>query len=387
MKTRKHATLTAGIPNANATLYWMIRFGVGDPAALVQWTPEDGKDERLLIIRDIEMGRARKHARADRVACPADFTPEGGLSGDMEVATAQAVAECLRRAGIEIVTADRTLSMVYVDCLRKAGIEVGCDLDLGVSGRRSKDEQEIAWLREAQRLTEDAVRVGCELIAGAAVRDDGVLLHEGEVLTAERVRFAINLRVLELGGVPAHWIVAPGKQGGDCHEHGSGEIRTGEPVIIDVYPSFGPRYFGDCTRTVVHGEVSPLLQKMHAAVLDARRSAEKTLRAGIPAGDVHTATVEAVRRHGFEYGIPGEDAPDSYISLQHGTGHGVGLSVHEAPQLNFGGPDLVAGDAVTIEPGLYGKAAGGLRVEDLYIVTETGFVNLGNLPEGLSWEP
>ena len=96
------ATLIAGIPAHNDTLYHRIRFAVGDPAACLE-LPEG----RLLIVRDIEMDRARTQAHADRVACPADFTPEGGLDGDRETATAQAAAEALRQHGIQEV-ADRT---------------------------------------------------------------------------------------------------------------------------------------------------------------------------------------------------------------------------------------------------------------------------------------
>ena len=103
------ATLLAGIPATNLSLYRAIRFRVGDPTALVALPRPDGSMERLLILRDIEMDRARRHARVDRVACPAEFEPEGGLSGDRETATAQSVAECLRRAGVACVRADRSL--------------------------------------------------------------------------------------------------------------------------------------------------------------------------------------------------------------------------------------------------------------------------------------
>jgi Xaa-Pro aminopeptidase len=94
-----HARIAAGIPETNSTLYWRIRFCVVDPIALIELPVNSGM-ESTLILRDIEMGRARKIARVDRVACPKDFIPAGGLSGDRETATAQAAAECLRRAGV-----------------------------------------------------------------------------------------------------------------------------------------------------------------------------------------------------------------------------------------------------------------------------------------------
>ncbi|MFN9078371.1 MAG: hypothetical protein ACK5WX_13200, partial [bacterium] len=121
------ATVMAGIPATNLSLYRAIRFKVGDPAALLLVPRPDGSTERLLVIRDIEMERARRHARADTVHCPADFEPTGGLSGDRETATAQSVAECLRRRGIATVRADRSLPLIYAHFMRAAGLVVECD--------------------------------------------------------------------------------------------------------------------------------------------------------------------------------------------------------------------------------------------------------------------
>lgn len=126
------ATVMAGIPAINNSFYRRLRFRVGDPAALVELPGEGGQRQSVLILRDIEMGRARQHARADRVACPADFTPERGLSGNRETATAQATAECLRRGGVRLVVADRTLPLIYAHEIEQAGIEVQCDLQMGV---------------------------------------------------------------------------------------------------------------------------------------------------------------------------------------------------------------------------------------------------------------
>ena len=101
------AIVMAGIPATNKSLYHAIRFNAGDPAALIITTNDTGTN-RLLILRDIEMDRARKSATATQVACPADFAPERGLSGDRETATAQAAAQAVIRAGCNRVIADRT---------------------------------------------------------------------------------------------------------------------------------------------------------------------------------------------------------------------------------------------------------------------------------------
>lgn len=377
------ASIWAGIPAVNSALYWRLRFRVGDPVAFIEFP---GRRGSILILRDIEIHRARREARAGRVACPADFAPPGGLSGDRETATAQAAAECLRREGIRRVTAHRSLPLLFAEMIRRAGIEVECDPEMGVLERRRKDSWEIERLREAQRVTEEAVRMACERIAGAKARRDGVLVRDGAPLTSERVRAEIGRRLMDRGYACPPSIVAGGRRGADCHDPGSGVLRTGEPVIVDVFPRHQESgYCGDCTRTVVHGTVPPEIARMHAAVRGAKAAAAAALRAGVAGEAVHAETCRVIRERGFSVGLPGEGCPPSYGALTHGTGHGVGLDVHEPPLLDARGPALVAGDAVTIEPGLYRRDLGGVRVEDLFVVTRKGSVNLGRLPEGLCW--
>ncbi len=381
------ARIMAGIPEINCSLYWRIRFAVGDPTAFIELPGNGATSQSVLILRDIEMARARQKARADRVACPADYAPDGGLSGDRETATAQAAAECLRRAGVERAIADRTLPMIFAELIRRAGIAVECDLEMGVLQRRSKDQQEIAWLRESQRVTEGAMKMACELVASADARADGVLVADGQPLTSERVRAAIDHWLLDRGYSNPSAIVAGGADGADCHNLGSGELRSGQPVIIDIFPrSRQTHYNGDCTRTVVHGDVPDELAKMHAAVLAAKAAGIAAIRPGVTGEAVHRATSEAITSRGYATGLPAEDAPDSYCALTHGTGHGIGLDVHEPPLLDFGGPELVLGDVLTVEPGLYTKALGGVRAEDMVAVTPDGCENLNSLHEGLNWK-
>jgi Xaa-Pro aminopeptidase len=376
-------TLIAGIPSANDTLFHAIRFSVGDPTALI-----DFGGDRLLIIRDIEMDRARGAARVDRVACPADFAPNGGLSGDRETATAQATAEALRQSGVAEVTADRTLPLSFLAALRDAKIETIYDSELGIGSRRRKDPEELDALRSAQIDTQSAIEMACGTIAAASPDAQGLLLHDGDVLTSERVRALIDIFLLSRGYENPTSIVAGGPQGADCHNHGHGALRTGSPIIIDVFPrSKSTRYNGDCTRMVVHGEIPPAIQRMHAAVMAAKVAGENVAKAGITGEAVHVAATAVIVEHGYELGLPGTDADPGRIAMVHGTGHGVGLAVHEPPLLDRGGPPLVSGDVITIEPGLYGPAVGGLRLEDMVVVTNEGCEDLGSgLQLGLTWD-
>lgn len=382
----RSATIMAGVPAINGALVHRIRFVVGDPVALLEIPGDGGRRESTLILRDIEMARARHHARVDRVACPADFSPDGGLSGDRETATAQAAAECLRRAGVRSVVGDRSLPLCFIHELGRADIAIEYDPDMGVATRRTKDSQEIEWLREAQRVTEEVMQQACRLVATARADSDGVLSVDGDPLTSERVRATIDHWLLDRGFSNPVTIVAGGPAGADCHDKGTGPLRTGEPVIIDIFPKNRETlYNGDCTRTVVHGEIPAEVARMHAAVIDAKADAIAAVRAGVTGQQVHAATTKALTRHGYTMERPNEDRPDSFCAMTHGTGHGIGLDVHEPPLLDDGGPALVVGDALTVEPGLYCRAIGGVRVEDMIIVTETGHENLNQLPQGLDW--
>jgi len=384
--------IMAGVPAANRSLYHSVRFAVGDPAALI--VDRDGR--RSFIVRDIEMERARSAARADEVYCPADFAPDGGLSGDRETATAQAAAQCCRRLGVMSIRADRTLPLSFHHELQAAGVEVVYDPELGVIERRAKDDQEIAALAKAQSDTEAIVRRVCEIIAEAKPNGGGVLqwsasgtLGDGESgdLTAERLRRYIDVQLLRLGYDNPHGsIVAAGVEGGDCHNRGAGSIRTGEAVIIDVFPrSKETLYHGDCTRTVVNGEPPSRIREMHEAVVEAKAAATAAVAVGASGETIQRATAGVIASHGFPMGLPPSDVPDGFVSMPHGTGHGIGLDVHEPPLLDNGGPPLIAGDAITIEPGLYGPRIGGVRVEDLVVVTTDGALSLSSLPEGLDW--
>ncbi len=375
------ARLMAGIPAHNNSLFHRVQFNVGDPAA---WIEIDGKT--TMLLRDIEVHRAREHATVDMVTCPAEHEPDGGLSGDRETATAQAVAELLRTSGITHVVVDRSLPMSFAYELGLVGIDIAYDNQMGVAERRAKSPAELDALRTAQSDTEAAMEMACRLVAGAEAAGDGSLRHDGDALTSERIRHAIDTFLLERNYSNPASIVACGPQCADCHEVGSGPLRTGETVIIDIFPrNRSSLYNGDCTRTVVHGEISGEIAAIHAAVVEAKARAIEAVRAGVTGEDVHRATIASIEAAGWPVGPP-PDAPDAdFVGMVHGTGHGVGLDVHDPPLLDLKGPALVVGDVLTIEPGLYGRSVGGVRIEDMVAVTDDGCENFNRLPEGLDW--
>ncbi len=372
--------LLAGIPAENPTLYRAVGMAAGDPAA---WLSLDG--EATLIIRDIEMQRARTVGKPHRVACPADFTPAGGLDPDRATATAQAAAECLRREGISQITADRSLPFIFAWHAMQAGIEVAYDADLGVIDRRVKSAEEIEYLRRAQAVTEEGMQTLCRWIARCSADAEGTLHHDGEVLTSERAKGLIGAFFLERNFTMGHGcIVATAPHSADCHDSGTGPLRTGVPIIVDLFPrDESTRYWGDCTRTVVHGTPTETVLKMHRAVVEAKAAGIAKLLPGNAAAEVHHAVIETQQRHGFALSR-GQVSDEP--TIQHGTGHGIGLEVHEPILLDDGGGPMLAGEVFTVEPGLYGRLEGSVRVEDMIVVTEQGPEILNRLPEGLNWE-
>ncbi|MFT6619005.1 MAG: Xaa-Pro aminopeptidase [Limisphaerales bacterium] len=380
---RKTALIMAGVPATHASIFHRIRFSVLDQVALIE-LPENS--HRILILRDIEMERASQQARVSTVHCPAEFTPADGLSGDRETATAQAAAECLRQDGVQVAIGDRSLPLIYVEMIRRAGIEMEYDADLGVKDRRQKDAEEVDHLRESQKVTEAAIEMACRTIANASADAKGVLIHEGQALTSERIRFAIDQFLSAREYTNPSSIIAGGPPAADCHNFGSGELRTGTPVIVDIFPtSRVTRYCGDCTRTVVHGDIPDEVIRMHTAVAAAKSAGIAATRSGVTGESVHKATLASIADSGYAIGLPTKDASDTYCGMTHGTGHGIGLEVHEPPLLDFKGPELLSGDALTIEPGLYCQAIGAVRLEDMVVVRDSGCENLNVLPEDLDW--
>ncbi|MEM8666102.1 MAG: M24 family metallopeptidase [Planctomycetota bacterium] len=373
------ARIMAGFPDKNASLFRRIGVPLGDPAA---WIELDSR--RIALVRDIEMDRVQQVGHADDVTTPAEHPPPAGLNPDRETATAEAAAQLLRSAKVEKVYADRSLPYVYAWHIEQAEIEVSYDPDLGVMDRRQKTHQELEWLAQSQRVTEEVMRHLCELVARCSVADDGTLVHEGKTLVSDDVHAMAAIEFMKRGYSMGHGaIVATAPHVADCHHRGEGPLKTGVPVIIDLFPrNDTTRYWGDCTRTVVHGQPSPMVQSMHKAVVEAKAAATAQLRAGNTAESVHLASDAVLRQHGFPMSR-GQLSDEA--SIQHGTGHGIGLDVHEPILLDHGGGEILEGEVFTIEPGLYGRNVGGVRVEDMLVVTQGEAKNLNQLHEGLDW--
>jgi Xaa-Pro aminopeptidase len=163
---------------------------------------------------------------------------------------------------------------------------------------------------------------------------------------------------------------------------GSGPIQKGASIVIDIYPrSKTTGYFADMSRTVCIGPASPELRKMYAAVLEAQTLGISMVKLGAHCGDIHAAVAHVFSDAGYLTSGKGREFPFAE-GFVHGLGHGVGLEIHEAPRISRNSTDVLEeGDVITIEPGLYYKGIGGIRLEDMLLVTAQGAENLTNFPK------
>jgi Xaa-Pro aminopeptidase len=377
--------LVIGAPEHDAAAYHLSGFLAPDPVVYLR-----AADKSYLAVPSMEYGRAKKEAQADEVL---SFDELGVMnlmkelkSGGRALAAATAgLLEKLQAASFPVAVPP-SLGVLYADELRVRGLKVTPDVELFASLRRSKSEEEISHIEKTQRAVEEACARAVGILKESEVAENGTLLYEGETLTSERLRSEIDIELLRHGCAADGTITAGGTQAADPHERGHGPLKASETIIIDIFPfDKTTRYYADMTRTFVKGEPNEELQRMYNAVLESQEAALRMIRPGINGREVHKKVSEVLHKKGYKTLLhdqkPGEPLQEGFI---HGTGHGVGLEIHEAPRISTVNEELVSGDVVTIEPGIYYPEIGGVRIEDLVVVTEEGCRNLTNFPKKLS---
>jgi Xaa-Pro aminopeptidase len=240
--------------------------------------------------------------------------------------------------------------------------------------RESKTQEEVKKLSAALMMAEVGLAEGIQALKTAKTDKKGQILYNGVVLTSDKLRSIIDIAILQAGGLARHTIVAGGKQACDPHEPGHGPLRANEPIILDVFPhSQKTGYFGDISRTVVKGRATEAVRKLYSTVAEGQQVAFNQIRDGRKGVDVHTAVDEHFRKAGYITGKKNRRMQGFF----HGTGHGLGLEIHEAPRISATSSDILRiGHVVTVEPGLYYPELGGVRLEDVAYVSEKGARNL-----------
>jgi Xaa-Pro aminopeptidase len=333
----------------------------------------DGR--RIIVASVLEAEVIERDSRATEIWRDDDFgTRELVREGwEYEDAVMERVRRVLERAGAAEVAVPPSFPVALADYLRGKDVTVTPDRQTFEMRRRLKDADQLRAIREAQTATEASFRAARELL-GSASPGEGGLVADGELVTCERVRDVIVATLREHGCEGEAPLVGAGPRGALVHDLGSGPINPGEPVIIDVFPqNAASRYCADMTRTFCWGEAPDRLKQMHATVLEALKRSTEEIAPGVPGQRPWEVACDVIEQGGFrttrDLG-PGETLDEDFF---HGLGHGVGVEVHEAPNMGLGAREqLLAGDVVTVEPGVYRKDFGGVRLEDLVVVTDDG---------------
>ena len=300
-----------------------------------------------------------------------------------EVSLGVMVNAC-KALGVEAATVPATFPLEYADRLRGEGIEIRVDRALFDGRRRVKNAVELAGIRRAQRAAEAGMDAARDLLRRASANGAGLVV-DGEPLTSERIKGAIAAVFTARGMVTDEFIVAHGPQSAVGHDMGSGPISPGEPVVIDLWPKdIETACYADMTRTYVVGEPPEQIVRYHTLCKEALDRSLVAIRSGVPGNEVFELVCELFHEAGEPTLLskkPGEVLEDGFY---HGLGHGVGLEVHEAPWIGRAPDEITAGDVVTVEPGLYKHGYGGVRLEDLVLVTDEGIENLTDYPYELT---
>jgi Xaa-Pro aminopeptidase len=372
-KRRPTARLLYAASENDADILYPTGFFAPDPFLFIQ----KGRT-RYLVMSDLEMDRARQQAHVDRVLSWSRIASSLEKAGK-GFSVADVIAAALTQLGLRRVEVPQTFPLALAMELDARGLRLHLGPDPFWPEREIKHRHEVRAIEASLRAAEAGLMAGIEALRSCRIRR-GWLWRDGRRFTAEDLRSAVNTRMMADGYIPAHTICAPGEQAVDPHEEGHGPIRANSPVVMDIFPrSERTGYFGDLTRTVVRGKASFALHEVYAIVHEGVRLGHRRIREGALSMDIHREIQELFERQGYKTGVKDGRMQGFF----HGTGHGLGLQIHEAPSIGRRPSTLRAGHVVTVEPGLYYLGLGGVRIEDVALVTKTGSRCLTRVPKQL----
>jgi Xaa-Pro aminopeptidase len=354
-----------------------VPLGIPDPFVYAEI---DGR--RVVVISSMEAMRVGALGTGLEVHPTEEFgADELRRSGkDVHTVARELTVRIVRGLGIEQATVPRGFPLGYGDALREAGVELTVDQKLFDDRRRRKSAHELEGIRRAQRAAEAGVATARELLARAERRNGGLTL-DGAPLTCELLKERIQATFLAHGALAEEMIVSHGPQTAVGHDMGSGPIGSDDVLVLDLFPvDLESACYADLTRTLVVGEMPGEIREWHELCRETLEQAVSQVRAGVNGGELHRAASELIAERGFPTQLTKREGEVLQDGFYHALGHGVGLEVHESPALGMIGEELVAGDVITIEPGIYKQGFGGVRVEDLLLVTEGGCERLTDCP-------
>lgn len=369
----KTTRLIVATSETDADLLYATRFWAPDPFIFLQQ-----KGKRTLVLSDLEIDRARRTAKADEFVQFSDLEREVQGKSKKSPAYEKVLAHFLRKRGVRSATVPASFPLGYARALAAARIQVRPSDGLFWPDRAAKTNQELELMSRASRITEAGLARAMEVLKRSKPGPGQRLRWAGRPLTSEILRAEIDSAILRAGGQPAGTIVAGGDQACDPHERGSGPLLANSLIILDIFPRDAKSgYFGDLTRTVVRGRASEAQRQLWDAVKAGQALALRRIKAGVDGMEIHQAIQALFVRRGYATGV----RRGRRVGFFHGTGHGLGLEIHEYPRLQK--VALQERQVVTVEPGLYYPGLGGVRLEDVVVVTKSGCKMLSRFPKRL----
>jgi len=347
----------------DANMFYASKVLVPDPFIFIS-----ANKKNYALVNKLEFSRLKKDAGRMLNVLPEEKYIEKAKSKFKDINLATIAGMFLKERNISSLLVPANFSLLHSNTLKKLGIKA--NIQAPFFNRSIKEKKEISNIIGAQKVVEKACEKAIELIKKSKIIGEYLYL-EKEKLTSEHLRntmeeIFINNNIESPEGI----IVSSGKQSAYPHEQGSGAIKAGVPVVIDIFPrSRVSRYFTDMTRTVCKGKPkNPKIQEIYDIVFEAQKAAISKIKEGIDCKSLHDAVLSVFKKYKLEK------------FFTHATGHGVGIEVHENPSIPSK-TKLEAGMVITIEPGLYIPGLGGVRIEDMFLVTKNSYKEISKIPK------
>lgn len=369
----KTPRLIVAASDIDADMLYATKFWAGDPFIFLK---QNGK--RTIVLSDLEIGRGRRTAKADEFVSFNQLEREVQGKDRQSPPYEKVLAHFLRKRGVKRAVVPANFALGYARELARHNVNLSTTNGLFWPERSAKTDSEIKLIGNALRMTEAGLKRAMEVLKASKPGPGKKLRWSRKALTSEILRAEIDSAILRAGGTPTTTIVAGGDQACDPHERGSGPLYADSLIILDIFPR-DPKsgYWGDLTRTVVRGRASEAQRKLWKTVKDGQELALKRIKAGVDGMTIH----KAIQQLFTDRGYPTEVRKGKNVGFFHGTGHGLGLDIHEYPRLQK--VVLKEREVVTVEPGLYYPGLGGVRIEDVVVVTKRGCKILSRFPKQL----
>jgi Xaa-Pro aminopeptidase len=337
---------------------------------------QNGK--RTMVLSDLEIDRGRKTAQADEFVAYSALEKEVQGNSRKAPPYEKVLAHFLTKRKVRSAIVPATFPLGYAREVESKKIRLQPTNGLFWPEREAKTESELRLMRKALEITEAGMARGAEVLKRSKPGKGQKLEWSGKVLTSELLRAEIDTAILRAGGLPANTIVAGGDQACDPHERGHGPLKANSLIILDIFPrAAASGYYGDLTRTVVRGRASAEQRRLWETVNEGQALALKKMKPGMDGLELH----KEVKQFFTDHGYPTEVRDGKQTGFFHGTGHGLGLEIHEHPR--FQKTVFKVGQVLTVEPGLYYPGLGGTRTEDVVAITKRGIRMLSKFPNQL----